>query len=297
MGLGIDPKVDIAFKKLFGSVDNVLLLIALLHAVLELARRITGLEIAQAHTEKNTPLDKQAIGDVRARDQGNRQFHVEMQGQVPWFFPKRVLFYWGKFHAEQLREGENYQTLRPTFSVCFTNSVLFPQIDEHHLVFRLREVKRELLWTDDLEIHLIELPKFTKTAEQLSSDLDRWCYFLRHGADLDLEHLPASLDVPEIRRAMEVLTVFTQDERERLAYELRVKAQRDHSSLLQEIQDAEVRGEERGIEKGVLLGQIRVYQELLKQAQTPEAELTALSREALLALHAQLREQLLRNGA
>src|SRR5262245_34718254 len=48
----------------------------------------------------------------------------------------------------------------------------------------------------------------------------------------------ASLDVPEIRRAMEVLTVFTQDEIERAAYESRMKALRDEISLLQEVREA-----------------------------------------------------------
>ena len=41
---------------------------------------------------------------------------------------------------------------------------------------RLNQVHRAFL-----EIHPVELPKFTKTAEQLSDALDGWCYFLRHG--------------------------------------------------------------------------------------------------------------------
>jgi predicted transposase/invertase (TIGR01784 family) len=237
MKLDTDPKVDIAFKKLFGSEDLAPLLIHLLHAVIQPARPITGLEITQAQSEKDAPLDKLVIGDIRARDQGHRQFHVEMQWLVPGFFRKRLLYYWSKFNPQQLRAGESYLTLRPTFSICFTNQVVFPNVEDYHLVFRLLEVKRALLLCDDLEIHLIELPKFTKTAEQLSSDLDRWCYFLRYGAELGPEQLPPSLDVPEIRRAMEVLKVFTQEERERYAYEMREMAERDKISLEEEYRE------------------------------------------------------------
>ena len=306
MRLGIDPKVDYVFKRLFGSEENALLLISLLNAVALPARPVTGVEIVLAHADKASPEDKLAIGDVKARDQGNRQFHVEMQWQVPWFFPKRVLFYWSKFHPQQLREGENYLTLRPTISRCFTNRTLYPGLEDHHLVFRLREEKHGAAFSDDLEIHLVELPKFTKTAEQLTSALDRWCYFLRHGEDLDPDRLPASLDVPEIRRALEVLTVFTQDEREREIYELRLKYQRDQSSLLQ---DAEERGIEKGVEKGIekgiekglakgaLVSKIQGFQEMLKQPPTPQAELSALSQEDLAGLLAQLREQLTANGS
>jgi predicted transposase/invertase (TIGR01784 family) len=297
MRLGVDPKVDYAFKKLFGNEDTASLLINILNAVILSTRPVTAIQIVLPHTDKSSPADKLVIADVKARDQGNRQFHLEMQWQVPWFFPKRMLFYWGRFHPQQLFEGENYLTLRPTISICFTNRALFPELDDHHLVFRLREEKRGVVFSDDLEIHLIQLPRFNKTAEQLTSALDRWCYFLRHGEDLDLDHLPASLDVPEIRRALEVLTVFTQDEREREIYELRLMAQRDQSSLLQDAKDRGLEeGLEKGLEKGALMGQVRLCQELLKVSPTSQAELSALSQEALAALVEQLRNQLLPNG-
>jgi predicted transposase/invertase (TIGR01784 family) len=245
-----------------------------------------------------SPEDKQVVGDIRARDQGGRQFHLEMQlGGTP-FFPKRALFYWAKFHPEQLRAGESYLTLRPTISVCFVNGVLFPEDARHHLVFRLAEAERGLLLTDDLEIHLLELPKFTKTAEQLSSPLDRWLFFLRHGAELDPGRLPPSLDVPMLRRAMEVLTVFTQDERERAAYEASLKFQRDQLSLLQLVEEAKEAKERaaQATERGTLMGQIRLFQELLKQPQTPNAELAELPLEDLAAMLAGLRKQFLPNG-
>lgn len=136
-----------------------------------------------------------------------------------------------------------------------------------------------------------------EAAEELSSDLDRWCYFFRHGADLDLERLPPSLDVPPIRRALEVLTVFTQDEREREAYEASLKFQRDQNSLLAEAAEAEERGTKKGMEKGLeqgaLIGEIRLSQQLLKMPQSAEAELTQMSIEDLMALRAQLLKQLL----
>jgi hypothetical protein len=98
------------------------------------------------------------------------------------------------------------------------------------------------------------------------------------------------------RRAMEVLTVWTQDERE--AYELRLKAQRDEATLLHEArEDGIEEGIKKGIEQGILIGQIRAYQEILKQPPTPEVELAKLPQQDLVALLAQLRKQLLPNGA
>jgi predicted transposase/invertase (TIGR01784 family) len=287
---GFDPKVDYVFKKTFGSEERALLLVSLLNAVVGPAPLVTGVRLVLPHADKAFAQDKTAIGDVKALDHGNRQFHLEMQWQVPWFFPKRVLFYWGKFHPQQLREGEHYLTLRPTISICFTNQTLFPDVPGHHLVFRLREEKHGAVFSEDLEIHLIELPKFTKTAEQLTTALDRWCYYLRHGAELDPDNLHATLDVPEIRRALEVLTMFTQDETEREMYELRLKYQRDQSSLLQ---DAEAQAGR----KGSLVGRVHLCQDLLKQQPTPEEELWALPVENLIALLDLLRKQLTPNGS
>jgi len=191
---------------------------------------------------------------------------------------------------------------RPTILVCFVNQVLYPDVADYHLIFRVQEARHGLVFSNDLEIHLIELPKFVKTAEELSGTLDRWLYFLRHGAGLDLDDLPATLDVPEIRRAIEVLMKFTQDELDRAAYEARLKANWDQNSLLREVREAREAAREareaaqQVLEKGSLIGQILLCQKLLKQPQTPQAELSALSLEELTALQAQLSQQVLPNG-
>jgi hypothetical protein len=49
----------------------------------------------------------------------------------------------------------------------------------------------------------------------------------RESAELDVDALPPSLDVPEIRQASEVIAVFTQDERDRELYELRKMVEMD----------------------------------------------------------------------
>jgi predicted transposase/invertase (TIGR01784 family) len=157
-------------------------------------------------------------------------------------------------------------------------------------MFGLRDARHGLVFSDDLQAHLIELPKFTKKADELASDLDRWCYFLRHGAELDPDDLPASLNVPPIRRALEVLTVFTQDEREREAYEQQLKAHLDYITGMRDAED-------RGIEKGAAIGEIRLCQRLLKLPQTPKEQLAAMSAEDLAALLERLSAQLPSNGA
>ena len=81
MIIGIDPRVDYAFKKLFGSEANKTLLICLLNAVLKLpqGRQIHSVEILNPFNDKDNSDDKLTILDIKARDQLGRQYNIEMQ--------------------------------------------------------------------------------------------------------------------------------------------------------------------------------------------------------------------------
>ena len=78
---GIDPKVDIAFKKVFGSQAWSHLTMSLIDAVLKPApwRQLLNLELLNPYTEQMTLDDKLSILDIKARDDKGRIFNIEMQ--------------------------------------------------------------------------------------------------------------------------------------------------------------------------------------------------------------------------
>ena len=230
--------------------------------------QITSLEILNPFNDKEALDDKLSILDIKARDQSGRQFNVEMQLLAYGAFRQRALYYWARLHQGQLQEGMDYQTLRPTIAICFVDTTLFPENPAYHLLFELREHhQHSLLFTDQLAMHILELPKFTKSAGDLASPLDRWLYFLRHGELLDTDALPSALDVPEIHRALGDLLMMTQSELERERYESRLKMQRDIYTALAEARD-EGRQEGR-------IERIHLLQRLLRRAQTPLEQLRA----------------------
>jgi predicted transposase/invertase (TIGR01784 family) len=279
---GIDPKVDYAFKKLFGSESNLDLLSDVLHAILQPppGRQLVDLVILNPFNDKDTTDDKLSVLDIKARDASGRLLNIEMQMIAPWFFPQRVLYYWAKVYQQQLIEGSDYRDLRPTVAISFLDSVLFRQVPALHHHFSVVDPRTQLVLSDHLDIHIVELPKFVAGPAQLSSPFDVWCFFLRHGETLDSNSLPAPLNTPIIHRALEVLNVMTQNDRDREIYEGRLKQRRDRTA---ELEDAR--------EQGVLIGRIQAYQELFGQAPTSEAELKNLSLEQLSALLEQLRKQ------
>ncbi len=213
----IDPKVDYAFKHVFGREQNQVLLIHFLNAILQTPpqHQIITLEILNPFNNKEALDDKLSILDIKARDQSGWLFNVEMQLLAYGAFRQRALYYWARLHQGQLQGGMDYQTLRPTIAVGIVDTLLFPDIPAYHLEFELRERRHGLLFTDHLALHILELPKFTKPASELATPLDRWLYFLRYGQDLDTDALPGNLDVPEIHRALGDLHMMTKSELER----------------------------------------------------------------------------------
>jgi predicted transposase/invertase (TIGR01784 family) len=187
-----------------------------------------------------------------------------------------------------LHEGQDYLKLKPTISISFLDHVLFPQVPDYHLRFRLLEVSHQFPLTNDVEFHLLELPKFTKTADKLRSGLDIWLYFLRHAAKMDTEAVPVALQQPLVLRAVEELKMLSQTDLERERYEARRKAQLDYNTGLK-VSRME------GREEGEKIGVIHLLERWLNRPETPTEQLTALSIEELTRLADGLQDQFLKS--
>jgi predicted transposase/invertase (TIGR01784 family) len=300
MQLGIDPKVDYAFKHLFGRDATRPLLIDVLDSVLDPApgHAIRDVELLNPFNPKEALDDKLSVLDIKARDQSGRLFNVEMQMLAFRHYEKRILYYGTRLYQQQLHEGQDYLELKPTLSVSFLDHVFFPQAPEYHLRFQLLETARHFPFTADLEFHVLELPKFQKAPAELASGLDVWLYFLRHAERMDPEALPAALDRPLVRRACEELKMLSQTDQERERYEARRKWQLDYNTgmkvarlegreegrregRLEGEQIGRTQGEQIGRMQGEQIGRIHAYERLLARTETPAEQLAVLSLEEL----------------
>jgi len=111
----LDPKSDIAFKKLFGDIAHKNILISFLNSVLE---RIEGEKIVEViindpSNVAETPLSKTSIVDVRCTDQKNNQYIIEMQVITQKDYAARAQYYSALALSRQLASGENYDKLVP----------------------------------------------------------------------------------------------------------------------------------------------------------------------------------------
>ena len=267
MPIGIEPTVDYAFKRVFGRQENEESLCSLLNAVLRrpVGQRIESVVILNPFLPLEAFDDKLSVLDIKARDESGRTFNVEMQIRLHHALRERVLFYWAKLYTEQLSEGEDYAELRPTISVLVVDDILFPELAGPHHRFRLCEESRGTVFSDQIELHVLELPKFAKRLSDLADDLDKWLFFLRHAATLDINHWPLELSASPWQRAGKELTMLAQTDIEREKYEARRKGQLDYTT--------DMRAERR---LGMSFTAIRMLQRFLRMPVADIATLEAM---------------------
>lgn len=249
----INPRVDFAFKLIFGNEQNKDILISLLNAILEDYQDypIESIEILNPFGAKEYSKDKLTILDVKAKDERGEYYNIEMQISDQYYYEKRALYYWSRLYNSQISEGIGYQNLARTVSINILNFNAIKE-EDYHNVYRIRELKKNTEFTNHLEIHFIELEKFTKELPDLKRTLDRWIYFLKYAEKFTEVNLPEPLKKFEsIEKANTILDRISLNKEQREIYEARLKLLRDSDGALQ---TARIRGIEEGIEKGMEKG-------------------------------------------
>ncbi len=181
----VDVKNDIAFRKIFGSENRKEVLISFLNAVLMLQneKKIVSVEILTPYQLPNLKGGKVTIVDVKAKDHTGKTYIVEMQVAEADGFNKRVLYYAAQSYSSQIDRGDLYATLQPVF---FIGILDFSVTQNHDYISRHKIIDTETgeHFVKDIEFTFIELPKFQKQEQQLTSIIDQWVYFIKNSESL-----------------------------------------------------------------------------------------------------------------
>jgi predicted transposase/invertase (TIGR01784 family) len=228
----LDPKVDFVFKRIFGVEENKEVLIDFLNVVLKDTepQPIIDLQILNPYIDKQALQDKLSILDIHARTKDGKQVNIEIQLYNRYDIEKRTLYYWSKLYSSQLGEGQKYKELKKTITINILN-FNFISNDRYHNVFHLREDNTEAVLTDDIEIHVMELPKLQVTSVPLSNKLVKWLLFLKGVQKQELWE-EISMNEPSLVKAMDTLEFLSQNDEARRLYELRQKALHDEASMI-----------------------------------------------------------------
>lgn len=241
----INPRVDLAFKKIFGTEGNKDLLISLINSIVGEEDQVVDITLLNPYNQKNFKNDKLSILDIKAEGSDGKKFNIEIQITDEADYDKRALYYWAKLYGDQLKESEDYSKLEKVIGIHILNFTSIPKSEKYHNAFSITEKETGLHYFKQLELHTIELKKFTdqlgKEFEDIGSkiqtSLDLWSAFLTRNDLLSTAKLSRALDDAPIKKAIEVLNVmnFTKEERE--AYEDHLKWLRIEANSLKKAEE------------------------------------------------------------
>ena len=227
----LDPKNDVAFRRIFGSEKNKDILIHFINDVLELkdGDRIKEVTFLSTIQIPEIAAKKQSIVDVLCKDENGVQLIVEMQVSPQTGFEKRAQYYAAKAYSRQLNkgkeEGARYIDLKAVIFIAISNNIIFPDkvfYKSDHIILDKDTYAHDL---KDFSFTFIELPKFKITdINLLTNIIEKWCYFFKHAdetSEADLRKLIGSDNV--IERAYEELNQFNWTEEELFTYEQETK--------------------------------------------------------------------------
>jgi hypothetical protein len=156
-----------------------------------------------------------------------------------------------------------------------------------HMDFRLRDSATNRTLTDDLQVHLLQLKHLQVSAEAVynATPEEKWAWFLRNVHELTLEDVVRIFPDEVLQEAFGVLLMISQTAEEMIAYEARLKHQRDEEGrMLQARLDGEAAGEARG--------RITLLQGLLGQRVWTAEEIAVCDTAQLTTMAEQLEQQL-----
>ena len=290
MPLGIRLIIDFAFKKSFGSPENVLALIGLLNAILKLPDRIEEVTILNPFSYQEFEDAKQIVLDIRCRDAVGRWFNVEMQVTRQQHMTKRLMYYASRMYADQLTVGDSYGQLTSTISICLLDKPLFRDTAQAHHRFHMVDDASGRELEDAIEVHTVELTKYNIAEATIGtmSKLHQWVFLLLRAQDYTEAELRRLLPDIEFQPVITSLHTIATKTKDRQLYDQREKARRDYEGAIdgatqRGIEIGIERGEQIGLKKGNLIGTIRTLQELLGGPVTSDEELRKKPVEALQA--------------
>ncbi|XZN92952.1 MAG: Rpn family recombination-promoting nuclease/putative transposase [Microcoleus sp.] len=201
----INPKTDYAFKKIFGSSESTDILISFLNAMIYDGNpTIEDLEIINPNLPPQVEGLKDSSLDVKAKLADCTLVIIEMQVLNVESFGQRILYNAAKTYASQLQKGQGYRMLKPVIALTITDFEMFKNSNELISRFVYKEEVSNLPYPDnDLKLVFVELPKFTKTVDQLETLADKWLYFMKYA--VTITEIPPVMDsVPEIHQAFDI---------------------------------------------------------------------------------------------
>lgn len=273
----LDPKNDVAFKKIFGTEKNKDILIHFLNDMITFKEKGPIKEVSFLKTvqDPETASKKTSIVDILCKDEAGNQYIVEMQVAKEKGFEKRAQYYASKAYISQANAGGEYHQLKEVIFLAIADFVMFPNkknFKSDHVILDKESYENDL---KDFSFTFLELPKFTKGIDELTNIVDKWMYFFKHAEETSEADLHTIIGRDEImERAYDELNRFAWNEEELLTYEQAEKyegvylasmAQKFDEGFTKGILEGKLEGKKEGLLEGMEKSKIDIARNLLSK--------------------------------
>jgi predicted transposase/invertase (TIGR01784 family) len=259
----LNPLNDYIFLRIMGEKGDEEQLLAFLNAILKRPgkQKLQSVEIIE---NKAIPADiiggKSCVLDVRAVLENDDRVNIEVQLRNLGNMDRRSLFYWSREFTKGLSSGQEYEEVPNVVAINIVGYAFLPQVQDFHTTFHIWEdTHRDIMLTDALEIHFIDMVQFRSLqGRDIRNDsLHRWLTYLDKGSPQELIEEVIKMDIA-IQKTETKLRTISGDEESLRMYEIREKALSDWTS-----------GVNHAKREGIKEGRGEII-ELLKNGKTPE---------------------------
>ena len=231
MGKFINPFTDVGFKRIFGQEVSKPVLLAFLNSLLEGERRIVDLIFLDKEQLGLESGDRSLIYDIYCETETGEHIIVEMQNKYQPYFKERSIYYMARSIVEQGERGSQWKyDIKAVYLVAFLNFKISDISKEFRTDVALMDMKERTLFSDKVRLVYLQLPYFTKEAEECETIFEKIIYTLKH-MDI-LQRMPWMAQNAVFKRLSEIAEVASLNSEERRKYDESLRAYRDTLAVM-----------------------------------------------------------------
>ena len=239
----LKPKNDVVFQSIFNQ-NNERITKAFVEALLD--EKITKMTInSDQILVRDAPGDKLGILDLELDINNSEKVDVEIQLIERANFAERLLFYFSRLYASEIKRGDNYTEATKVILIAIIDYPLglTQTISEMETVWKLCEKNHpDLVLTDAIEICILELDKVKNTYYKNKLDKKaQWMLFLDDPNSREVKEIMEKNN--DIKDAVIEVHERSKDEQLRRLAELKEKAIMDEKAIYKA---GRLRGEKEG---------------------------------------------------
>lgn len=249
-----DLLIDDVFKLVFGQESTKDVMIEFLNRVIP-DRKILDVEFMDKEMKSVNRREKSSVYDMNCETDDGTRIIVELQRRKQLDYAERAIYY----STFQIRNQVEAGTLGYNFCPVYVINILDFDLDVNEgnpnvlTTYRLCETTTHEQLTDKYTLIFIELRKFKKSEEELSTDILEGFYFCLRNMSV-LKERPKQLEHEIFKKIFDVAELANMDEVKRSEILRKMTTERDLSN---QMAYATMIGREEGLEKGLAEGRAK----------------------------------------